>query len=145
MFVIRRMEEGDVSQIAEIELESPSAWSVDQIKSELFIPAGITLVVAKNNSCIGWCCGRITGDEAELFKIAVSSEFKRQGLASELFMKFQTVLKERAVRKLFLEVRAENNEALSFYHHHGMKSVGKRINYYREPTDDAVVMEMLLW
>ena len=138
------MEEGDVSRVAEIELASPSPWSVAQIKSELFFPAGITLVVAKNNSCIGWCSGRINGDEAELFKIAVSPEFKRRGLASKLFMKFQAVLKEQAVKKLFLEVRAENSAALSFYHRQGLKSVGKRNKYYRNPIDDAVVMEMLL-
>ncbi len=138
------MEEGDVSQVAEIELTSPSPWSVEQIKSELFFPAGITLIIAKNNSCIGWCCGRIVGDDAELLKIAVFPEFKRRGLASKLLIKFQNMLKEQVVEKLFLEVRSENSAALSFYQRHGLISVGRRGNYYRDPEDDAVVMEKLL-
>jgi ribosomal-protein-alanine N-acetyltransferase len=42
---------------------------------------------------------------------------------------------------MFLEVRASNVRAIAFYKANGFKIISQRRNYYRNPTEDAWVME----
>ena len=43
-----------------------------------------------------------------------------------------------------LEVRAGNEAAQALYRHFGFEVTGRRRNYYREPTEDALVMTLTL-
>jgi ribosomal-protein-alanine N-acetyltransferase len=43
-----------------------------------------------------------------------------------------------------LEVRAGNLAALTLYRRFGFVEVGRRKGYYRDPAEDAVLMDLLL-
>ena len=48
----------------------------------------------------------------------------------------------RDVSRVFLEVRESNATAIRFYERLGFQTVGARKEYYPEPKEDALVMEL---
>jgi ribosomal-protein-alanine N-acetyltransferase len=51
---------------------------------------------------------------------------------------------ERAVRTVYLEVRASNDHARALYDSRGFVEVGRRKAYYRRPVEDAIVLRRVL-
>lgn len=134
------MAEADLAAVAEIEQQQSSAWSVAAIGEELGRQDNITLVICSELTVVGWGCCRYSEGEAELLKIAVTSSLRRRGLGSMLMDNFLSILRQFNVNDLFLEVRSHNHPALLFYFQCGFTEVGRRINYYRGPADDALVL-----
>jgi len=102
------------------------------------------VMAAKGEGVVGWCSCRIIGFEAELLKIAVREKWRRQGVARHLLEGLWRQLANHEVERIFLEVRAANVPALSFYQKHGFLGTGIRSRYYQNPPDDAVLMEKTL-
>jgi ribosomal-protein-alanine acetyltransferase len=75
------------------------------------------------------------GDQ-EVLNLAVDPDHRRQGVAEALLR----ALLQQISDPLFLEVRAGNSPALSFYHKLGFAKTGQRRSYYRNPTEDAIIM-----
>ena len=50
-------------------------------------------------------------------------------------------LRDMKVKKVFLEVRCQNKDAIRLYEDYGFKKLGVRKEYYNNPTDDALLME----
>ena len=89
--------------------------------------------------CLGYIYGRATLDEAELWRIAVADELRRQGWAARLFRAFRDTAWLRGAERLFLEVSARNRPAIAFYRAMGFAEIGRRRAYYG-PAEDAVLM-----
>ncbi len=47
------------------------------------------------------------------------------------------------IRKIFLEVRESNAAALVLYKNLGFEITGRRPNYYRDPTESALLLQLL--
>ena len=47
---------------------------------------------------------------------------------------------EKGIKKIFLEVRESNAGAIALYTSLGFNAVGKRPNFYRMPTEAAIIM-----
>ncbi len=139
MTIVRSMGRNDVAGIFAIEQQSVSAWSRAQIAAELD-SAGPVLVAEDEIGLVGWCCGRSLGGEAELLKIAVTGERRRQGLGTMLYLAFERMLVAEGCTTLFLEVREANYPAIGFYRRQGFKEVGCRSKYYADPEEDALVL-----
>ncbi len=77
-------------------------------------------------------------DECEIDQIVVSKEDEGKGMASFLLDEVLSLLKERNIKKVFLEVREDNSKAVSLYERHGFSSYYVRKNYYGDK--DAVMM-----
>ena len=138
---LRRMAPIDLGAIVEIEQESPSPWTPEQIADELAFAGSVTLVSTdQEENVLGWCCARIAGEEAELLKIAVHPEKRRVGSGDALLVYLENTLKKKGVGMLFLEVRSKNLPALHFYRKHGFAQVGQRSGYYSDPVDDALIL-----
>ncbi|MBT8333922.1 MAG: ribosomal protein S18-alanine N-acetyltransferase, partial [Deltaproteobacteria bacterium] len=127
-----------------IEKEEPSAWSESAIAAELLQKDGIQLVFSKGGITSGWLCCRISDCEAELLKVTVSRKCRHRGVATLLLSCLEKELTEHGVSKLFLEVRSSNASAITFYFQVGFTEVGRRISYYRQPTDDALLFKKKL-
>ena len=52
--------------------------------------------------------------------------------------------KEQKAEKISLEVRASNEPARALYEKWGFKAVGLRRNFYKAPTEDAVLYDKIL-
>ncbi len=130
----------DLAAVAGIEGESQSPWSLLSLRRELQVGQGICLVAeAAASGVIGWCCCRTILPEAELLKIAVAEKQRKKGIGSILLAHLLDDLRGRGYSALFLEVRSRNAEALNFYGRHGFRQVGKRLKYYADPSDDALI------
>ncbi len=142
-FSVRPLTAADLEVVAAIESENPSPWTAGQLASERDQIGGWQFVAEADASGLvcGFVCGRSCIGEAELLKIAVALEYRRQGIAAHLVAHTLRYLAEQGVRRCFLELRASNLPALALYERFGFHRVGLRKNYYASPLEDAILME----
>jgi len=81
-----------------------------------------------------------TPEWVNIQSIAVAPEFRRRGYGELLLTHVIELAQNLGVATIFLEVRTSNIAARSLYEKHGFLAVGLRKDYYRHPTEDAVVM-----
>jgi ribosomal-protein-alanine N-acetyltransferase len=79
-------------------------------------------------------------DEAELRNMAVDPSFQRKGIARALLAAGILDLQANGVSRIFLEVRASNHPALTFYASMGFRKLCTRRHYYHDPAEDALVL-----
>ncbi len=79
-------------------------------------------------------------DAADVTRVAVLPEYRRRGLARLLMTELTAEAARRGIPRLQLEVRESNAPAAALYGTLGFKIEGRRRNYYRRPTEDAILM-----
>jgi len=89
---------------------------------------------------LGFVILRRIGGDGELLQIAVDRIARRCGVADLLMTAALRYADDAGLDQVFLEVRGSNDAAISLYKKHGFKFVRLRKGYYRDPTEDAVVM-----
>jgi ribosomal-protein-alanine acetyltransferase len=92
----------------------------------------------------GFAVAAISAPQAELESMAVTAQWQRQGVGSQLFDALADQLRQAEVWELFLEVRESNQAALGFYRGLGFTESGRRTRYYADPEEDAVLMRLRL-
>ena len=90
---------------------------------------------------IAYICFRIITDEMHLLRIAVAPRWRRRGVASKLLDKCFALSLENGAGSAILEVRPSNKPAISLYHKLGFHLAEKRINYYTETGEDALILK----
>lgn len=83
-------------------------------------------------------------EQGELGNIAVAPAWRHQGVARQLLERVIAAMRGRGVRELFLEVRLSNTIAQQLYRKYGFQEVGLRKAYYSSPTEDALVMRLMI-
>ena len=140
---IARLEQRDLAGIWAIEQTLLGPWSYGLLQEELAIGHGWQLV-AKHPD--GQVCGYLFGstvlDEAEIRKIAVATDRRRQGVANLLLTTACQNLCHQKVANCFLELRASNLPALRLYQKNNFQIVGLRKSYYTLPTEDAMILKL---
>jgi [ribosomal protein S18]-alanine N-acetyltransferase len=91
---------------------------------------------------IRWCAIP-TADEAELLRIAVIPEARRQGLARQLMEASEAFLLGEGIDTLYLEVRTSNAPARTLYEAMGWKLQRMRKAYYRDGEDAVIYWKQL--
>ena len=135
------MNSDHVAQVAQLEKECfHDPWSENSIASELKNPLSLWLVAVDDQQVVGYVGSQSVMGEADMMNIAVSSKFRRMGIAQELVERLVTLLREKDVYSLTLEVRASNEPAKALYGKLGFNQVGRRPNYYRNPKEDALIL-----
>ena len=135
------MNSDHVAQVAQLEKECfHDPWSENSIASELKNPLSLWLVAVDGQQVAGYVGSQSVMGEADMMNIAVSSNFRRMGIAQELVERLVKLLREKDVYSLTLEVRASNEPAKALYGKLGFEPVGRRPNYYRNPKEDALIL-----
>ena len=130
-----------VAQVAQLEKECfHDPWSENSIASELKNPLSLWLVAVDDQQVVGYVGSQTVMDESDMMNIAVSSQYRRMGIAQKLVERLVTLLREKDVYSLTLEVRASNEPAKALYGKLGFNQVGRRPNYYRNPKEDALIL-----
>jgi len=140
------MTAADLQAVHEIDCQSPSPWSFRQLKEEMAAPGGQQLLcrsLAPGHPG-GFLLARIVLDETEILKLATAREFRRLGVASRLLEAFIATARDRQLRRIHLELRADNSPALALYEKFAFEMTGRRPNYYTAPIDDALCMTRFL-
>ena len=148
-YSIEPMRERDLIDVVEIEETSGlNRWGYDAYRRELFTNPNSIMIVARNlvsrPEVIGFFAGWIVEDELHVNNVASHHEFRRIGIGRSLMEVAIDEAGRRGVAHVILEVRAGNEAAQLLYRELGFGFVGRRRDYYRMPTEDALVMKLKL-
>lgn len=165
---VRFMRDSDILQVKEIERECKlSGWSADDYKKELIRRDAVTLILTLNENIIGFTVARLikfnllinstiknqteksqkvseAEAEAEIYNIAVKNQYQNQGYGQKLLNRFIKICSSNRVNNIWLEVRKSNTGAIAFYNRNGFLSAYCRKNFYTAPTEDAIVLRLIL-
>ncbi len=76
--------------------------------------------------------------------IAVHPKVRRQGIAESLLHSSLNFGRSKDVYSAILEVRESNSAAIAFYLKHGFQEVSRKKHYYRNPPEDALILQCTL-
>jgi [ribosomal protein S18]-alanine N-acetyltransferase len=107
-------------------------------------PRRLALVAEASNDLAGFAVASLNPPEADLEAIVIAMAFQRRGVARDLFAFVAKYLLAEGVSEVLLEVRASNLPARAFYRAVGFVETGKRVRYYADPVEDAIVMSLQL-
>lgn len=142
--MIRPMTAADVPSVAALEkLCFSDPWSVSSIASELDNPLSLWLVWEEDGAAAAYLGVQRVPPQADVMNVAVSPALRRRGIARALFAELERRLPE--IDELFLEVRASNSGAIALYRTLGFEQVGRRLNYYLDPREDALILRKELF
>ena len=133
--MIREATRADVEALLDLQARcfGVDAWSRGQVEEELGRPGGIFLV---DDTLRGFVIGWVVFDDLHLLQIATAPEVRRSGVAGELQAALFSAA--RLASQAFLEVRADNEPAITFYVRHGWQPIGRRPRYYADAVDAVV-------
>jgi [ribosomal protein S18]-alanine N-acetyltransferase len=144
---IRAMTEADLDAVLAIAAALPSAphWPRDAygaaLDSEVW-PQRMALVAEPAGSVVGFAVAILVAGEGEVESIAVAPGWQRRGIGMSLLHELQRALAAAGAVAIVLEVRESNRAAASLYAQAGFREVGRRGGYYRDPVEDAVLMQL---
>jgi tRNA threonylcarbamoyladenosine biosynthesis protein TsaB len=141
---IRPFAAADAAFVARIAASSPEAahWPESSYAEMLGRGyAGWVAVARGAGGIIGFAITRSVSPDAELLNLAVLPAERRRGVAAALLRAATEALRRQGIQRLWLEVRSSNAAAISFYKKHLFRVTGSRPRYYRNPEDDALLME----
>jgi ribosomal-protein-alanine N-acetyltransferase len=81
-------------------------------------------------------------DEAHIATIATHPDFRRQGIGEQLLVHALKSAKAEGAVRSFLEVREGNVAAQELYRKYGFASEGRRVRYYKDNNEDAILMTL---
>lgn len=110
--------------------------------------------ILKNNDCIiaayfeerliGYAIFHIQNEFTDIYKIFIIDEARNKKVGTELLHEIYKLAKKLSSKKLMVEVRSKNDIANKFYAKYGFKKIDIRNNYYKNPTDDAIILERVI-
>ena len=136
--------EGDLKEIVAIEGEcfGDEAWTKEMIQSD-FNQRSLYKVVRTDGDIAGYISLLLLEGEAELLRIAVKKRYRKKGFGKALLEAVIEECNDRALEKLYLEVKDTNEQAKRLYLSEGFCEVARRKAYYKDGAD-AVIMSRLL-
>ncbi len=138
---IRRSIPDDATRIAELEeMCFPDAWQKKDIFSYICAEDGMCFTALENGIPIAYLIGRLIAPEGEIYRIAVDEKYRKRGIAYRLLSFSLKSERGRGLEATFLEVRRSNVPARRLYKAYGFREIGERKNYYKNPTEDAILM-----
>lgn len=129
-----------VAAIAELEqccFTDP--WTEAGLKEELDNTcARFLTAIDETGTVAGYIGCHTVLDEGYIANVAVSPDFRRQGIGKKLV---QTLLEQSTdLSFVTLEVRVSNEPAIRLYTDCGFQPVGTRKKFYTHPIEDALLM-----
>lgn len=125
-----------VYELLMLNYRGQSPWSLNYILSNLADEAASYYFAFSEETAVAFMAVHQAMDELELANIAVSPDFQGQGIARQLLQQL-----EHFQGKLFLEVRASNSRAQQLYQRAGFSEYHRRLRYYTNPIEDAILMK----
>lgn len=138
---IRRMQEGDLDQVAAIERDIFSEpWSRKGFADTYQKKENCYLVVSEGGQILAYCGFWSVLDEADICNVAVRKDARRRGLAEAMLKELPEEGRKLGVRAFTLEVRIGNAAAIALYRKLGFEPAGVRPGFYTKPDEDALIM-----
>lgn len=146
---IRPMQATDIEEVTAIDRISFSLpWPERAFQYELNENAASLLWVAEishsegERRVVGLVVAWMILDEAHIASLAVHPDFRRKGIGERLLLTILEDAVHKGAGQAMLEVRASNSAAINLYRRFGFEITGRRIRYYRDNNEDAVLMNL---
>jgi len=143
--IIRDMSGHDLSAVHMLEtICDTTPWSVNSLRYEIDNKESSLKVAVRDDKVIGYVCIRTLLDITHVMKVTVLPDYRQSGIGSALLsdsLKNLISLKSD-VEYVTLEVRESNNAAIKLYNKFGFKKSGRRKNYYKNPSEDGIIMQL---
>ena len=140
---IRRLpssEKAALYNLAQAAFDDQLSWSQEELNNMLNQDHMKFYVALEEGASLGFIgCSHIL-DEIEIYMIGIKKSYQNKGYGNKLINLFLPHMWKKNINKIYLEVRSLNKPALAIYKKNGFSQIGYRKNYYKEPTDDAVIM-----
>ena len=147
--LIRPMTLEDLPDVREIDKNSFTLpWPENSFRYELSQNPSSQLWVAEKSisknlsKIIGMICVWIIVDEAHIATLAVHPDFRQGGIGTKLVAKALYSAYNLDARSAYLDVRASNTNAQKLYKKFGFEVVNRRIKYYSDNHEDALLMNL---
>ena len=118
------------------------AWSEEAFLREARTPTSfyVVAVAVLGEEVVGFAGMQQVLDEGYITNIAVAESCRRKGLGRAMLSALIDHCRESGASFLTLEVRQSNAPAIALYESMGFLPEGRRKNFYRQPTEDAILM-----
>ena len=132
----------DLDEVAVIENISFTApWPTSAYTTELTTNRLARYVGARiGGTLVGFGGIWLMVDEAHVTTMAVLPAHRRTGVATALLLELLQEARRGGARVATLDVRVSNSDAQRLYQAFGFAEVGRRIRYYDDNNEDALVM-----
>lgn len=132
----------DLKEAYKIECEvNPSPWKYETFLSSFEV--GHKGLICKHDSeIIGFIIFSPINPEAHILSISVTKKIQSKGVGSLLLQSMLDQCAAMNYKKIFLEVRTSNLQAINFYQKFGFSKDAIRDNYYTDNSEDALLMSL---
>jgi ribosomal-protein-alanine acetyltransferase len=142
MYKVSLMGIGHLEEAYKIECEvNPSPWKYETFLSS-FEVGHKGLICKHNGEIIGFIIFSPISPEAHILSISVIKKIQSKGVGSLLLRSMLDQCKAMNYKKIFLEVRTSNLQAINFYQKFGFIKDAIRDNYYTDNSEDALLMSL---
>lgn len=141
----------DVEALVELERRSfTHPWTEGNFREVVADPSRVSTLLLREAMDAGapgrsvpvaYCIYQIVADEMHILDLAVGPEHRRRGLARWLLGYALDRARRRGAERALLEVRRSNDTALVLYRSFGFRVRAERRDYYRDPDEDALILE----
>ena len=128
-----------IKSVADIERACfSSPWGEEALEAELKNACANLYVALDGDKAAGYAAVYCVCGEADIARVAVLPEYRRQGIATQLLLKS---FEDNGANCVFLDVRESNAAGIKLYESLGFEHIGIRKNYYSDPTENAILMK----
>jgi len=139
---IRAFRTTDIPAVEAIEQRVFSdPWPASFFHGELDQPLTWARIAERDGAIAGYALAWLGVGGGHLGNLAVVETERRRGVAHALLQDLFAAARERGVDRIALEVRVSNFAAQALYRTHGFGLAGLRRGYYRDTSEDALIME----
>lgn len=139
------MEQKHIPKLVELEqccFSQP--WNEQNLSEELENHTAHFIVAECSGEVVGYMGIFTVCESCYVSNIAVFPAYRRQGIASLLIENACGIAAENDAESISLEVRPSNSGAIALYQKKGFEEVGLRRNFYRNPTEDGLILTKTL-
>lgn len=141
--VFSALTEADLDAVTTLETSLQAfPWSRGNFVDSL--TAGHAALVCRiGDEIIGFSVVMVVLDEAHLLNIGIDRRYQGQGYGARLLQRIMDDAQAAGVRRLLLEVRPSNLQAVAFYVDFGFTRIGTRRGYYPAASgrEDALIFD----
>ncbi len=139
---IVKIEERHLEDIAEIEKSCFShPWSSEALKTLISENGiGFCAIDPESERAVSYAGMIMSLYDGDITDVATLPSFRRRGYSRAVMEALISFAGEKGLEDIALEVRASNEGAILLYEGLGFDRAGVRKNFYRTPTEDAIIM-----
>ncbi len=139
--ILAQMEREHLEAVAELERVCfTQPWSYKSLEEELDNDTAHFFVALSEGSVVGYIGVYVVCESCFVTNVAVYPDFRRKGVGRALLKIAIMTADAMGTDFISLEVRKTNYPAISLYQSLGFEEMGLRKNFYRNPTEDALIM-----